>query len=515
MKSKFFLVICLTGFWGKIYSQSSDVAQLPPLDELGTGKFMGRTGGLYPNGRNIMPAEFMADAIMAAQKVQPVNAAGMPDANGKIGLVTIGASTVAMFSDAISENIYQRPGIQEAIVFVNGGVGGQDLNKIYDQQGKYWQTVESRVAQAGLTNEQVQIVWLQEDDLRNTTSSFPDRADMLVEEFIYAIQKLKVRYPNLQIIYLTARHTTDYMPADAKDKHKEPRAYLNGWAMKFLIEEQINGNKELAYKGEKVKAPLLMWGPYFWTQGEKPRSDGYSFTPDMTTPDGVHPNDKGKVKVANDILQFWESDPVSQIWYYGAQAPVAASNSITLLFAGKVIETVERNMVRNTTQVILTKDEAVVFNNTYNVQETDKIEINNLPQGQLKYLWTDGAGFNRAGSVIVEEEGIVIMTTGNSTVELDSNNQKDVSEASSNFTFTINRKNKLPVLARSLGADTYVTVKIRNRSGEVVLEIKDVLHKNTDVNALLERGEYNIKFYDQTGNILNLKKEFPEYVLIK
>ncbi|MFN3940887.1 MAG: hypothetical protein ACK4IY_09885, partial [Chitinophagales bacterium] len=370
--------------------------QLPPLDELGAGKFMGFTGGLYPDGRNIMPASFMADAIKAAEKIQPLNTQGVPDINGKIGVVTIGASTVAMFSSAINELIYDRPGIQKSIVFVNGGVGGQDLNKIYDQQGKYWQTVESRVSQAGLTNAQVQVAWLQEDDLRNTVATFPQRANMLVEAFIYTIQKLKVRYPNLQIIYLTARHTTDYMPATSKDKHREPRAYLNGWAMKFLIEEQINGNKALAYTGDNAKAPLLMWGPYFWTQGDKPRQDGYTFTPDMTVEDGVHPNELGKIKVANDIIQFWESDPVSQLWYYGAATPAVAGNSVTLYFAGRAAESVERNRVQSSMQVILTKDAAVVFKESYKIENTEKIEINNLPQGQSKYLWTDGGSFNRA-----------------------------------------------------------------------------------------------------------------------
>ncbi|MBK6732194.1 MAG: hypothetical protein IPG60_15015 [Bacteroidetes bacterium] len=62
--------------------------------------------------------------------------------------------------------------------------------------------VESRVAQAGLTNAQIQVAWVQEDDLRNTTSAFPERANMLVDEFTYLFQQLKIRYPNLQIIYL-------------------------------------------------------------------------------------------------------------------------------------------------------------------------------------------------------------------------------------------------------------------------------------------------------------------------
>ena len=100
------------------------------------------------------------------------------------------------------------------------------------------------------------------------------------------------------------------MPADAKVKHMEPRAYLNGWGTKFVIERQINGDPELS-KRSGCESVFIAVGPYFWTQGEKPRADGYTFTKDLVNADGVHPNASGEVKVARDILDFWQQDPVS------------------------------------------------------------------------------------------------------------------------------------------------------------------------------------------------------------
>ena len=37
---------------------------------------------------------------------------------------------------------------------------------------RYWLEVDKRVQLAGLTNEQVQVAWMQENDLRNTTANF-------------------------------------------------------------------------------------------------------------------------------------------------------------------------------------------------------------------------------------------------------------------------------------------------------------------------------------------------------
>lgn len=519
-------------FASKAFAQ--DVSSLPPLDELGTGKYQGYTGGLYPDGSNQMPPAFYNDAIEFAKSIQPLDADGKPDADGKIGLVTIGASTVAMFSEGLQSQIYNVAGLNKEIVFVNGGVGGQDLNKIYDQAAKYWVAVEGRVKSAGLTNEQVQIVWFQEDDLRDQSSAFPDRAENLADAFTYAIQKLKVRYPNLKFVYLTARHTTLWMPADAKDKHREPRAYLNGWATKFIIERQINGDAELAYKGDKVKAPMIIWGPYFWTQGDKARKDGYNFSKDLVTGDGIHPNEAGKIKVAKDILDFWKNDAVSQLWFLENPGAVTASTDVTvvnttgtenmvsymrLYILGNEIEKIDRSMMTDKIRILLLKDTVVVSNEEYFV--TDSLNIHDLDPGQYTYLIKDQEDFLTASKFFISPTFTVSKGTGENATSISTANDSEESSTTKQKNIVgedepawfVNGINKLPKLKRLLGSAAIAKAVITSRDGEVVLEVEDVLTKHTDLNEKLESGQYNVKFYDEKGDIINA--EMPQNINIK
>ncbi|MFN3939828.1 MAG: hypothetical protein ACK4IY_04530, partial [Chitinophagales bacterium] len=120
-----------------------------------------------------------------------------------------------------------------------------------------------------------------------------------------------------------------------------------------------------------------------------------------------------------------------------------------------------------------------------------------------------------AGIILVDASGAVTIISGGVNTNAGGDSQDAITDSITAASFIVNRKDKLPLIARSVGADTYVRAVFRDRAGNTVLEINDILHKNTNVNALVESGEYNIQFYDQTGNVLNLKKQFPEYVIVK
>ncbi|MBC8046766.1 MAG: SGNH/GDSL hydrolase family protein [Fimbriimonadaceae bacterium] len=527
MKTIIILLAACISFSNSVKAQA-DVSKLPPLDELGKGTYEGFVGGLYPNGSNEMPAAFYNDAVVMANSVEPLDASGKISEAGKIGLVTIGASTVAMFSEGIEKAIYNTPGLRDKIVFVNGGIGGQDLNKIYDQNAKYWQVVSSRVIEAGLTDEQVQVVWFQEDDLKNQTSAFPDRAEMLADEFTYAIQKMKERYPNLKFVYLTGRHTTDYMPADAKAKHQEPRAYLNGWASKVIIERQINGDAELNYKGTDVKAPMIIWGPYFWTQGNKPRKDGYYFSPDLAAADGVHPTDAGKQKVARDILDFWAKDPVSQLWFLENPDLISAIENIKnedvqndiqylkfYILNQKMEETDLKNITGNI-RVLILEDTVVIADKTF--VPADSIAINELKPAMYKYLIKDDGAYTRSGKFMVEDDYTITKLKNDKTekrdrLEIDTTKKQNLVGPDEPAWF-INGNNKLPKLVRLLGGDKYAKAIFTTPDGKVVLEVEDVLKKHTNVNAEIPSGEYILKFYDENGKQIDIERAIPEYLKI-
>ena len=80
----------------------------------------------------------------------------------------------------------------------------------------------------------------------------------------------------------------------------EPYAYESAVTVRWLIQDQIKGDPKLNFDPEKgaVKSPLLLWGPYLWADGEKGEVPMISFGSPRPGPDGTHPSDSGRQKVA-------------------------------------------------------------------------------------------------------------------------------------------------------------------------------------------------------------------------
>ncbi|MFI5172924.1 MAG: hypothetical protein ACHQFW_11065, partial [Chitinophagales bacterium] len=72
------MVICLTIL--ATASSQVDCTQTStgniPINDLGTGFFMGYQGGLYPDGQNAMPATHKNAGTQAVKCIKPFNAAG-------------------------------------------------------------------------------------------------------------------------------------------------------------------------------------------------------------------------------------------------------------------------------------------------------------------------------------------------------------------------------------------------------------------------------------------------------
>ncbi len=499
----------------------SDVSNLIPINELGTDTYKGHTGGLYPNGSNEMPPAFYADAIEMAKAIQPLGADGNPVANGKIGLLTIGASTVAMFSRGIEMGLAKQTGLNEELVFINGGVGGQDISDIRSPGANYWKVVNERLASAGLSNEQVQVIWFQEDNLRDRGNEFPGRGERLADEFIYMVQFMKNRYPNLKLLYLTARHTTAFLPADARGKHKEPMAYINGWACKWMIEKQIEGDKTLTYKGSDAQAPLILWGPYWWTQGSKPRQDGYTWTPDMVV-DGVHPTEEGRRRVGQELVDFWRTDEVSKIWFLeDGQAtiiPVLAYMSFKI--NNELVDRVLHDQINGPIHFLVLQDSTIVYE-ANGIEKTDTLQIAIDNPGQYKYLISDEASLAVAGGFEIDSSGYLNILsmpndTSTSTPIIEAAGKAPKAEINPNEpALVINGANKMPKMKRALAGNDVVKAVITDSSGKAVLTIEDFLNKHTDLNSELERGEYKLVFYDAEGEIIPMPSQFSGTIRVK
>jgi hypothetical protein len=122
------------------------------------------------------------------------------------------------------------------------------------------------------------------------------------------------RFPNLKMAYLSSRTYGGYA---ASPLNPEPHAYESGFAVKWVISRQINGDAELTFDPAKgpVRSPWIAWGPYLWADGLKGRSDGFVWRREDFGPDGTHPSPAGQHKVARLLLAFLKREPTSRSWF--------------------------------------------------------------------------------------------------------------------------------------------------------------------------------------------------------
>src|SRR5262249_48641938 len=137
----------------------------------------------------------------------------------------------------------------------------------------------------------------------------------LQKDTLVVLQNARARFPNLRIAYLGSRIYAGYATTRL---NPEPFAYEGAFAVRWLIQDQIKGDPELNSNPERgaVKAPLLLWGPYFWGDGTTPRkSDGLVWKREDLVGDGTHPSQSGRQKVAEMLLKFFKTDPLARTWF--------------------------------------------------------------------------------------------------------------------------------------------------------------------------------------------------------
>ena len=184
-----------------------------------------------------------------------------------------------------------------------------------------WPTLDQRLKNADISPEQVQVVWLKHAVAGPSRyGEFPKHAQFLADNIILTLQKLHERFPNLRVAYLSSRSYAGYATASL---NPEPYAYESAFAVRWVIQKQIQGDPRLNFDSAKgtVKSPAVVWGPYLWTDGVKPRQlDHLVWLEDDVDPaDRPHPSDSGKAKVANLLLDFLHNNPLASCWYLGSK----------------------------------------------------------------------------------------------------------------------------------------------------------------------------------------------------
>jgi Cu/Ag efflux protein CusF len=296
-----------------------DTKGLKPLTELGTAAYHGFQGGLYPGGKNERPATHEAAGLAFARQVQPLDADGKPSPEGKIVLLSVGMSNTGQASTGFQKAIAgDRAHLNPHVLFVNGAVGGMTAAKIQDpgngSGAKYWEIVDQRLKEAGVTRAQVQAIWIKEADA-GPSQGFPTYAQTLQAELMRIVQLFPRRFPNARLVYLSGRTYGGYASTKL---NPEPYAYESGFSVRWLIEDQLKGNPELNYDATKgpVRAPWLSWGAYLWANGTTKRADGFCYDEsDFTANDGTHLTGSGVDKVGRLLLDFFKTDTTTRSWF--------------------------------------------------------------------------------------------------------------------------------------------------------------------------------------------------------
>ena len=284
-----------------------------PLTELGKNTYKGQEGGLYPGGRNTPPEPHLKAGLAQAGQIVPRNGAGEPSEGGKIVLLSIGMSNTTQEFRVFKKVAERDSALHPNLVIVDGAQGGQSAELTRVPEARYWKFVDGRMGEANVTAKQVQAVWIKQA-IQRPQRPFPVEAKTLQNDLVANLHILAGRFPNLKIAYLSSRIYAGYTNSPL---NPEPFAYEDGFAIKWLIADQMAGNSELNYDPTKgtVRSPWLAWGPYLWADGITPRSDGLTYTREDLAGDGTHPSASGQEKVANLILTFLKNDPTARPWF--------------------------------------------------------------------------------------------------------------------------------------------------------------------------------------------------------
>lgn len=271
---------------------------LVPLTEL-TGKYQDQDGGLYGGGKNEPSAELAARAKQALALVRPLNAEGKPAADGKIVMVSLGMSNTTMEFSTFKRIADTDSRKASNLVIVDCAQGGKTASA-WASNDQPWDTAMTRLKEAGVTPAQVQIMWLKEANAGPSTG-YPAATDQLRDDIRTDIKRAREKYPNLRMVFLSSRIYAGY----AKTRlNPEPYAYEGAFAVRAVI------------KGQPTDGPVLLWGPYLWTNGEKGRAlDDLKWLPADCGQDGTHPSASGQQKVAQLLLDFFTKNPNAKPWF--------------------------------------------------------------------------------------------------------------------------------------------------------------------------------------------------------
>lgn len=307
-----------------------------PLNCLRTGTYKGFEGGLYENGTNTVPSDHDADGRAIAAQIAPID--------GKTVFMSVGMSNANFEFGEFITQANADPGVNHTTLAI---VNGAYLSAVacdwtvatgdpYPTCGnthtnEYDRVRDDVLAPAGLAEDQVEVVWMEEADPSPMVALPAANADAYVlETYLGDIARAaQQRYLNLKLMLVSSRIYAGYATTKL---NPEPYAYESGFSMKWLIEAQINqirtcgsgtcqvdpiaGNLNYNSAYGAVVAPWIAWSAYAWADGMRPRcSDGLEWLQSDFGSDGTHPDKAGDTKWTNLELPYFKASPYTVGWF--------------------------------------------------------------------------------------------------------------------------------------------------------------------------------------------------------
>jgi hypothetical protein len=306
--------------------------------DLKTGTYLGFEGGLYEKGSNKVPVDHDKAGLDLMSQIKPIN--------GKIVFLGMGMSNAGeTFVPFIQLAQSNRRVNHRTLAVVNGAGQGQiacywtvafgsptnTCPQDPPTTNEYDRVKTHVLAPAHLTEDQVQVLWLYDCDEYPTISLPSSQADAFTLEGYFGgiARAVRLRYPNLHLMFLTTREYAGYAKSNL---NPEPYAYESGFSAKWVIQAQIHQIRtghvdpitgDLDY-GKGV-APWMVWSAYTWANGANPRSDGFVWcNGQLGAPcfgdvdvgvDGTHPPQEGRQDLGSLLMRYFLNSPYATKWF--------------------------------------------------------------------------------------------------------------------------------------------------------------------------------------------------------
>jgi hypothetical protein len=329
------------------------------MDMTSSENYLGFPGGLYEGVSDTMPADHATAGTAAAAQIKALDHNGNPSTTGAIVFLGIGMSNATEEFSAFISKAAASSGVNHTTLAMEDGASGaatacywtvatgpipvsicsdakgvlldNQYDRVRDTVLATATTAPSAPAGCGaapktpcLTEKQVQVLWIKNANPRPGIANERTLCGISVsgcvndtgtEAILYEsqlgqiIRAAKLRYPNLQQVFLSTRIYAGYA---TDGLNPEPYAYEYGFSGQMLIEAQVlqeRGNPQDPVAGDMSyttgTAAWTAWGTYIWADGTTARSDGLQWLSSDFQSDGTHPDAQGTTKVVDQLMGFY------------------------------------------------------------------------------------------------------------------------------------------------------------------------------------------------------------------